>query len=231
MCPQRNAAVKYDQSPGGVWTPRKITFRPYQGRGLEEVALTDYRFLYGWLRKKYDGGELRHLTPIDLGGEDSFLTRMDRVQQALNHFKPTSMKCKRTGCKNTASQLVVKEYGNTTSEIVFDDNSGFYCDDRNCHPVVEGESGKWYKAVYPGFDMILKLVHRDSSDAYRDAIHDKFRRIAGWPEGQAVTAESACDFIYRLWAEYQKTVVPATTVPAPEAKPKKPAKDIQPTLF
>lgn len=78
--------------------PMIFRFGKHEGKGIEQVAMTDYQY-YDWLRRLYNSGKLH----VQLS--DRFLDRMKEVGYKLENFE-AKVKCQ---CGDAAAYLSIEE--------------------------------------------------------------------------------------------------------------------------
>ena len=167
-----------------IWFGKK-----YRSKGVEQVALTDYSYLYGWLKPEYMAGKL------DIKLSKNFLGRLDEVEWRLNHFVP-QVNC--NACGGRASRLSIVSYDDPRlgNHVTGD---YFYCEKRECQPDAESYT-KRFSLVPLEYSSILQFPwSKASPKSFIRELHKAFARAAGWkPAEGSVTEQRARKFVHGL---------------------------------
>jgi len=173
--------------------PMIFRFGKYNGKGIEQVAMTDYQY-YDWLKRLYNSGEMK----VDLSV--NFLDRLKEVGYKLDHFKPV-VKCEQ--CKETAVYLSIVERFGSDMNGYFVTGDYFYCKKRECWPRNDSQISS-YNLIPLKYSSITNFKwSKASTKIFIKQLHETFARAAGWPNGQKFTEKACREFIAGLPGEHE----------------------------
>ena len=170
--------------------PMIFRFGKYNGKGIEQVAMTDYQY-YDWLKRLYNSGEMK----VDLSV--NFLDRLKEIGYKLDHFKPV-VKCQT--CKETAAYLSIVKHELDGNFVTGD---YFYCKKRECWPHKDSNVS-YYNLLPLKYSSIVNFKwSKESPKSFIKQLHGALARTTGWPNGQKFTEKACREFIAGLPGEHE----------------------------